>query len=91
METEKIRYGVGMFVMKNNERRIGILERYQRIEELEIGYVSWFNKFNERKIKVNLYMVKFNENGTARILEDIMRELSDEIIMAKLIGRHFNN
>ena len=80
-----------MIVRKNSERSMNVLGKYQNIEELRGGYIYWFNNFNERKIKVNLYMVKFNENGTARILEDITRELNDKIIMAKLIGRHFNN
>ena len=96
METDKTpieehRYGVGMLVNYKGKKGMKILEEYETTDELGIGYIFWFNEFERKKINVNLYMFKFNEDGLERILEDFMRELHDKLIMAKLIARHYNN
>lgn len=96
METDKTSigehmYGVGMLINYKGKKVMEILGKYGTTDELGIGYIFWVNEFERKKININLYMLKFDEGGLVIILKDFMRELSDKLIMAKLIERHSRN
>ena len=96
METDKTpigeqRYGVSMLVIYNGEKVMKIFGRYKTTEELGKGYIFWADEFERNKIDGKLYMIKFDEDGLVRVLEDLMSEFHDKLIMAKLIARHSRN
>ena len=90
-ETREQQYGVGMLVKHKGEKVMKIFGRYETIDDLGKGYISWADEFERNKINEKLYMLKFGEDGLARVLENLMSEFHDKLIMAKLIARHSRN